>query len=315
MPANPLTTRSRVMLEMASEMVGGPDREFKQCKISFRSQAGRDWKCNFYGSSTYEMIDNVIKGEAMIAMMNPVGPLATAYRGKGRYTSPQPVRAIAVIPSEDQFVAAVRPETGIKTWEEFAAKKPPLKIGLRGQLDHGLTPMVIDLARAAGWEVDDLEKWGGKAVREGNIPFPDGPKFKELIDGKLDGVFDEASGSWANQAAEAGMTILPMAETTVKKLEEQGYRRAYMRKSVFPALKQDILTIDFSGWPIFVRADLDDEIVTQMCAGLDARKHNIPWEGEGPLPVERMAREAPDTPQDVPLHPAAERYWKSKGYL
>jgi len=101
----------------------------------------------------------------------------------------------------------------------------------------------------------------------------------------------------------------------VKKLEAQGYRRAYMRKSVFPALKQDILTIDFSGWPIFVRADLDDAIVTQMCAGLDARKHNIPWEGEGPLPVERMAREAPDTPQDIPLHPAAEKYWKSKGYL
>jgi hypothetical protein len=52
-----------------------------------------------------------------------------------------------------------------------------------------------------------------------------------------------------------------------------------------------------------------------MCAGLDARKHNIPWEGEGPLPVERMAREAPDTPQDIPLHAAAEKYWKSKGYL
>ena len=62
-------------------------------------------------------------------------------------------------------------------------------------------------------------------------------------------------------------------------------------------------------------ADLADATVAQMCAGLDARKHNIPWEGEGPLPVERMAREAVDTPQDVPLHPAAEKYWRSKGYL
>jgi hypothetical protein len=210
---------------------------------------------------------------------------------------------------------AVRPETGIRTFEDFAAKKPPLKIGLRGQLDHGLTPMVIDMARAAGWEVDDLNKWGGAARREGNIPWPDGPKFKDLIEGRLDGVFDEASSAWIDHAAEAGMTILPMAESTVKKLEAQGYRRAYMTKKNFPALKEDVLTIDFSGWPIFVREDLDDAIVTQMCAGLDARKQNIPWEGEGPLPVERMAREAPDTPQDVPLHPAAERYWKSKGYL
>ena len=35
----------------------------------------------------------------------------------------------------------------------------------------------------------------------------------------------------------------------------------------------------------------------------------------GDLPVERMAREAPDTPQTVPLHPAAERFWRSRGYL
>jgi len=315
MAANPLTTRSRVMLEMASEMVGGPDREFKQTRISFRSQGGREWSHSFYGASTFEMIDTVVRGEAMIAMMNPVGPLSMAAKGKGRYSSPQPVRCIAVIPSEDQFVMAVRPETGIKTLEEFATKKPKLKIGLRGQLDHALTPMAIDITRAAGWELDDLNKWGGEAKREGNIPFPNGPKFAQLVKGELDGVFDEASSSWCNEAAKAGMNILSMSEATVKKLEDVGYRRATIRKSVFPALKQDILTIDFSGWPIFVRADLADDIVTQMCAGLDARKHNIPWEGEGPLPVERMARDAVDTPQDVPLHPAAEKFWKSKGYL
>ena len=28
-----------------------------------------------------------------------------------------------------------------------------------------------------------------------------------------------------------------------------------------------------------------------------------------------MAREAPDTPQLVPLHPAAERHWRRQGYL
>jgi TRAP-type uncharacterized transport system substrate-binding protein len=55
--------------------------------------------------------------------------------------------------------------------------------------------------------------------------------------------------------------------------------------------------------------------VTQICAGLDARKARIAWEEPGDLPVERMAREALDTPQCVPLHPAAERFWRSRGYL
>ena len=48
---------------------------------------------------------------------------------------------------------------------------------------------------------------------------------------------------------------------------------------------------------------------------LDARKHHIPWQGDGPLPVERMCVDAADTPLDVPLHPAAELYWRQCGYL
>ncbi len=315
MPAHPMTTRSRIVLEIASEMVGGPDLEYRQAKVSFRSQQGREWGHNFYGASTFEMIDTVVRGEAQIAMMNPMGPLAMAYRGKGRYMRPQPVRTIAVIPSADQFAFVIRPEHGITRFEEIGEKKLPLTVALRGQLDHALTPMIEDVAQAAGFDIHDLDRWGGAAKYEGNIPFPNGPKFAALVEGKYDAVFDEAAPAWVGQALDAGLTVLPLAEATVRKLEEVGFRRAYIRKADFPKLAADVLTIDFSGWPIFVRADLPGATVEQMCRALDARKHNIPWEGEGPLPVERMCREAPDTPQDVPLHPAAERVWRELGYL
>jgi TRAP-type uncharacterized transport system substrate-binding protein len=88
-----------------------------------------------------------------------------------------------------------------------------------------------------------------------------------------------------------------------------------IRKSEYSGLSRDILTIDFSGWPIFVHTDAPDDLVTRICAALEARKHLIPWQGEGPLPLERMCREAPDTPQLVPFHPAAERFWHERGYL
>ena len=39
------------------------------------------------------------------------------------------------------------------------------------------------------------------------------------------------------------------------------------------------------------------------------------WQGEGPLPLERMCRDSPGAPLVVPLHPAAETYWRSLGYL
>ena len=111
------------------------------------------------------------------------------------------------------------------------------------------------------------------------------------------------------------MRILSLNENTVKKLEDMGYRRAVLPTSAYPKLQADVLTIDFSGWTVFVRADADDKLVEQICASLAARNMNIAWEEPGDLPVDRMAKEAIDTPQCVPFHPAAERYWKSRGWL
>jgi len=56
-------------------------------------------------------------------------------------------------------------------------------------------------------------------------------------------------------------------------------------------------------------------MVRRVCAGLEARRHMIPWEGAGPLPLDRMCRDTPEGPLDVPLHPAAEAFWKEQGYL
>jgi len=60
---------------------------------------------------------------------------------------------------------------------------------------------------------------------------------------------------------------------------------------------------------------VSDEIVTFLCRGIEARKDKVPWQGKGPLPIERMCIDSPDTPMDVPLHPAAERFWRERGYL
>ena len=76
-----------------------------------------------------------------------------------------------------------------------------------------------------------------------------------------------------------------------------------------------MLTLDFSGFPVYTRADVSDDVVTALCAALEASKERIPWQGEGPLPLDRMCRDTPDGPLDVPLHPAAERFWRQKGYI
>lgn len=314
---SPVAIRSRIMLEMACELVAMGDQSMRQAKVLLRAQGAADqadWPLRLFGSSTGEGVDAVVSGESAVAIINPSGALAVAYRGSAT-KPPAPVRTLTVIPSHDQYVFAVHPKTGLSRFEEIRERRLPLRLSLRGQRDHCLHSMLDDILDAAGFSLAELQSWGGTVTYESRTPYPYEPKFDRLIRGELDAIFDEGVYEWAPHVLAAGMKILPLAEQTVRKLETMGYRRGTIAKAKYPALPQDVLTIDFSGWPVFVRADLPDALVAQMCAALDARKHLIPWDGEGPLPLERMCRDAPDTPIDVPLHPAAERFWRERGYL
>jgi hypothetical protein len=311
---NPVITRSRVVLEMASEFVASYDT-MRQARVQLREQGKRDWSLTLTGLSTNEGIVEVANRSADLAIINPSAALTVAYRGMGQWTQQQPVRAIGVIPSLDQYVFAVKATHGLTSFEQIAERRVALRLSLRGQRDHCLHAMLDHIAAAAGFTLADIASWGGQARLEEALPWPDSRKWDLLKRGEIDAIFDEAAPVWVDLALDNGMTILPLAETTVRKLETMGYRRALIRRADFPRLPKDVLTIDFSGWTIFVHAELADDIVTRLCAGLDARKHLIPWEQPGPLPVERMCRDAPDTPLDVPLHPAAERFWRGRGYL
>jgi hypothetical protein len=316
--ANPNVTRSRLVLEIASEMTGSAASDvapaYVQPRVVLRNTRGGK-PATFLGGSTAEGIFAVASREVDLAIINPATVLSVALRGKGMFKQPMPVRAIGVIPSWDQFVFAVRPETGLSTFEDIPRRKTKLRILMRGMQDHTLHHMFDDIAAAAGFSRDDIKNWGGEVRKAGSVPWTNTETFKSLINGDVDAIFDEAATIWVPQALDAGIRILPLAEATVAALEAMGYRRAILPKSTYHKLPNDVLSLDFSGWTVFVHAEADDDLVTQICAGLEARKTRIPWEEPGDLPVERMAREAPETPQTVPLHPAAERFWRSRGYL
>lgn len=310
------TIRSRLVLEIASELVARNDQPNQQAKVLLRPQRGdKSWPLSLFGSGTIEGITAVVQGEAALAITNPAESLSLAYRGKGVFKTPQPVRAIAVIPSFDQCLFGVRADYGIRYVEEIIERRLPLKLSLRGEAEHWLHHMLDDIFTACGGALDDIVAWGGSIDRTGAFPYFEGPRFDAYRQGTITAVFDESVTNWCDEAADKGMVMLSIRESTVEKLEAMGYRRSVVRKADFPALPEDILTLDFSGWPVFVHKDAPDALVTQICEALVARAALIPWQSPGPLPVARMCREAPDTPQLVPLHPAAERYWRAQGFL
>lgn len=317
-PSRPSATtiRSQLVLEIAAGLVAAPQQPLRQAKVLLREQGTDGWPLALSASSTNAGIDAVVQRETALAIVNPSAALTLAYRGTGAYCEPQPVRAIAVIPSHDQYVFAVKAETGLTCLEDIATRRYPLRVGVRGQAGHYLHVMLDHVVAAAGFSLADVRAWGGEIhSAELSPPRPGGARFEALARGELDAMFDEGASGWLDAALGLGMRILPLAERTVNGLETMGYRRATISKQAYPKLSADVLTLDFSGWPVFVHAELPDVLVGQICAALDDRRALIPWEGEGPLPVERMCRDGIDTPLDVPLHPGAERLWRERGYL
>jgi hypothetical protein len=208
-------------------------------------------------------------------------------------------------------VFAVRPELGLTCVEDIAARKAPLRISVRQQRDHCLHILFGHLSEALGFPVGTLRAWGGDYVHDGR---PRESKADALTRG-ANAIFDEAVQAWTDEALDLGLTILSFAPPTIEKLEQIGYRRNTIRKADYPGLPADVPTVDFSGWAVFVHAEAPDDLITRLCAALEARRHLIPWQGQGPLPLDVMCRDTPDTPSDVPLHPAAERFWKAQGYI
>ena len=146
----------------------------RQAKVLLREAGNRDWSLCLTGLSTNEGIVEVANRTADLAIVNPSAALTVAYRGTGQWREKQPVRAIGVIPSLDQYVFAVASTTGLTAFEQIAERRVPLRVSLRGQRDHCLHAMLDHIAAAAGFTLADLNP-GGQARREDSLPWPDSP--------------------------------------------------------------------------------------------------------------------------------------------
>src|SRR6185437_7828853 len=193
-------------------------------KVLLREGNGDDWPLSLFGSATIEGIEEVVQRRSALGIVNPSTALRMAYLGTGPFKSPQPVRTLTVLPTEDQMVFAVKRETGLTTFEEIGERRFPLKISTRGTPGHSLHFMLDAIASAAGFSFEKLTGWGGELSREGSFPNANGPKAAALARGEFQAFFEEGADEWLPLALGAGMIPLPLAEETVRKLEAIGLR-------------------------------------------------------------------------------------------
>src|SRR5262245_36957535 len=100
-----------------------------------------------------------------------------------------------------------------------------------------------------------------------------------------------------------------------QKVRADGIYKAVLPKSRFRQLREDTLTIDFSGWSLVTHRWLPNPVAYAAMETIDERKKMIPVDDDEPLNVRNLCRSTEKCSLQIPLHPGALKYYKEKGYL
>nr|MDT0660964.1 hypothetical protein [Micromonospora sp. DSM 115978] len=308
------TIRSRLMLEVASELVGSGSWPYKQVRIDLREQGDERWPASLFGSDGADSVTEVLAGRSQFAIINPATAALPVLRGVAD-APPDALAAITTIPSYDHIGLAVSREVGVRSVSELAEARPRLRVSLRGgRPNHLIHRIVDDVLAAAGTSLADLRAWGGTVRYDDGLPHH-ATRTEALRTGAIDAIFDEGTYNWVDLAVGAGLRFLTIDGDAVTKLEAMGYRAGTLTRQRFPVLDADVRTLDFSGWLVFTRRDVPDDVVASFCEALAQAAGRIAWQGGPALPLDQMCTDTLDAPVPLPLHPAAHAVWKRHGFL
>lgn len=285
------------------------------------------------GKSCMEGMKLVDEGVYDFGMTSPPWLAKAAAEGVSAYgltDRPLNLSGMCVFPHFDQLALTVRADLGITSLRQVFEEKMPLRISTGPRhLGHPLG-WVIDLVLGEyGVTVEDIESWGG-SVSSGErqlnfLEVTDGGlngRAALLAKGELDAVFDEGlmSKSWLELTEAVPMTFLSIDEEVLASLEEKyGARRAVIPAGRLPGVEADVPTVDFAGWMLYCRADVEEEIAFLVMQALEQQVGQIESLFEGQRPFVGLSEpiDLSKTWQgtELPLHPGAERFYRTKGYM
>jgi len=252
-----------------------------------------------------------------IAYVNPSAMVTMAYRGKGYYKQKMSLRVLGSFPSWDRIAIVVSRDLGVKSLHDVARRKIPLRVSTRfSGVNNGTYYTISTILSFYGFSFEKIKRWGGQ-VQECPRPFSP-ERLRSIAQGSINAVFDEGVstvGGWLDQALDNGYELLSLEPEIVRRLERMGYTQAVLPKSRFYQLKDDVLSIDYSGWSLVTHRWLPNSVAYAAIETIDERKSVIPVDDDTPLDMRNLCRSTEKCPRQIPLHPGAEKYYREKGYL
>ncbi|MGH7486172.1 MAG: TAXI family TRAP transporter solute-binding subunit [bacterium] len=271
-----------------------------------------------FAADSFAELKGVADGKYTLAWVNPSVAASLAYRGSGPFKKKLPLRVIATFPSYDVMGFAVHKSTGIASLAQIKKERFPLRLSTNLTSKEALTSSptmftVVAVMKAAGFTLADLKKWGGKVI---SVPRPSHPDRRDAIqNGTVNAVFDEGIKSWGQTAVDSGFIYLPIEGQVLKRLAAMGYQTSVVPKSRFKGMPSDVPTVDFSGWPMVVHADLPNDVAYALCEAIEKRRKLIPTDNFKPINMKQLCANDDEAPFNVPLHPGARRFYRERGYL
>ena len=304
--------RSKMLWEIGLHIAGNPLTPYggnRDMCITVGSGGSDQFKPSLrLATGSAIMAEDVAKGAIEMAFVNPSAMLTQAYRGVGIFKKPLPVRVVAVYPSWDRFVIAVKADAGVRSLKDIKEKRLPLRISVREDPTHSTHVLIDQLLSLHGFSLKDIESWGGKIVTCGGPS--DKRRIEPLQSGEMDAVFDEGIRTWLPVALENGLVPLDLTEEEFSHVSSLGWRKTSIKAGKYPNLTRDHSCIDFGGWPIYTRESMPEKDVYDVCAAIAARDAEMPWEQSAYHGLAQLGSDTEETPLDVPLHPGAERWFR-----
>jgi len=300
-----LQTESRVGHELDLKLVSANSMGSNSVPLSF-------------AADSFAELKGVAEGRYTLAWVNPSAAATLAYRGTGPFKTKLPLRVIATFPSYDVMGFAVHKSTGITSFAQISKLRFPLRLStnVTSESALGANPTMFTVQavlHAAGFTLADLRNWGGKVV---SVPRPSHPDRRDAIQNStVDAVFDEGIKSWGQTAVDNGFVYLPIEGEILRRLGKMGYRTSVVPRSRFKGMATDVATVDFSGWPMVVHADLPNDIAYALCEAIEKRRKALPSDNFKPISMRQLCANDEEAPFNVPLHPGARRFYRERGYL
>ena len=313
-PVNAPDIRTFAIAQMAVAMSAdrsNPERPFREVRLEIGTSVNGSFKSKLtFASDMPDVAQAVARGEIDLGVFNPSAYLTMAYRGVGPFAQPLPLRAIGVMPSLDWMAFAVSERLQVASLSEIRERRYPLRVSVRPGSIRWVADQVLG---AAGFSLDEIQEWGG------TIHLADSPRnparFQGIRDGSLDAVFDEGISGWGHVALQCGMRFLPIGTEAERRMADLGWRLLPVSRAEFPEMQEDVVAVSFSGWPLFTRADVPDDLGYAMAKALDAARPCVPWDSESTVELRDLSISSDAAPLDVPLHPGAARYFAEQGAL